>query len=74
MNPQERIGAIRLEEPAKSRSKEAEHERNVAIADLLDDNVFDPVELECGPYDVVLKIEDNRLMISAPNPRVSIAG
>ncbi len=63
MIPAERIRAIRLEEGSKKiRSTEAEHERNVAIADLLDDNVFDPVELECGPYDVVLRIEDNRLI------------
>ena len=63
MSASERIGAIRLEEGAKKlRSKEAEHERTVAIADLLDENVFDPLELECGPYDVVLKAEDNRLV------------
>lgn len=59
----ERIRTIRLEEGTKHlRSKEAEHERNVAIADILHENVFDPIELECGPYDVVLKVEDNRLV------------
>jgi uncharacterized protein (UPF0262 family) len=63
MKKQERIHAIRLEEGnKKSRSKEADHERMVAIADLLDENLFDPLELECGPYDVVLKAEDNRLV------------
>jgi len=59
----ERICAIRLEENVrKVRSAEAEHERSVAIADLLDDNIFDPLELECGPYEVVLKVEENRLV------------
>ncbi|MDX2074239.1 MAG: UPF0262 family protein [Alphaproteobacteria bacterium] len=63
MNPAEHIHSIRLEEGGRHiRSTEAEHERNVAIADLLDENLFDPLELECGPYDVVLKVEDNRLV------------
>lgn len=62
MNPQERLSAIRLDEDGKKqRSAEAEHEMRVAIADLLDENIFDPVELECGPYEVLLKIEENRL-------------
>jgi len=63
MNPSERIHTIRLEQGSKKlRSAQAEHERSVAIADLLDSNVFDPLELECGPYDVVLTAEDNRLV------------
>jgi len=63
MNQNERISAIRLEEGGtKTRSSEAEHERSVAIADILHENVFDPLELECGPYEVVLKVEDNRLV------------
>lgn len=63
MNKAERIHRIRLDQGGKKlRSAEAEHERSVAIADLIDENVFDPAELECGPYDVVLKAEDNRLI------------
>lgn len=63
MNAQERISAIRLEQGhVKIRSAEIDHERSVAIADLLHENLFDPLELECGPYEVVLKVEDNRLV------------
>ena len=39
-----------------------EHERRVAIADLLDANKFHPVGSEEGPYDLRLAIEDERLV------------
>lgn len=63
MNPDERIRSIHLQGSIKNlRSVEAEHERDVAIADILHENVFDPIAIECGPYDVNLTIEDNRLV------------
>ncbi len=39
-----------------------EHERRVAIADLLDGNVFAPNGSETGPYALRLAIEDQRLV------------
>ena len=39
-----------------------EHERAVAIYDLLEDNVFEPVDHEGGPYTLNLGITENRLV------------
>jgi uncharacterized protein (UPF0262 family) len=39
-----------------------EHERRVAIADLLESNVFKPAGSEEGPYALRLAIEDQRLV------------
>jgi uncharacterized protein (UPF0262 family) len=59
----ERIVRISLDESSmKKRSPEAEHERNVAIADLLDDNLFQPLCMQGGPYQVHLSIADGRLI------------
>ena len=44
------------------RSPQVEHERNVAIFDLLEDNFFAPVCEHPGPYTLHLSIEDNRLI------------
>lgn len=42
-----------------------EHERKVAIYDLLEENTFKPLEaLDGGPYVLKLGIEDNRLLFS----------
>lgn len=57
-----RIKAITLDEKSiKKRSKEVEHERNTAIADLLHDNHFAPVGIEHGPYDVHVSVREGRL-------------
>lgn len=49
------------------RNSDIEHERRVAIFDLLETNHFEPkVEIPndyAGPYHVTLRIEDNRLAI-----------
>ncbi len=39
-----------------------EHERRVAIADLLEANEFKPADSEAGPYSLHLSIEDQRLV------------
>lgn len=39
-----------------------EHERRVAIADLLESNTFVPADSEAGPYSLRLAIEDQRLV------------
>ena len=59
----ERIQKISLDERGARRSMEAEHERNVAMADLMGDNVFEPVCMKDGPYDVRLSIEEGRLVL-----------
>lgn len=46
------------------RSPDIEHEQRIAIFDLLEQNVFSPVgtHAEQGPFQLVLAIEDNRLV------------
>lgn len=66
----ERISAIDLDQRTVARrTPEVEHERRVAIYDLLENNVFRPLRAgangQSGPYRVVLSIEDNsRLAIA----------
>ncbi|MEQ8504564.1 MAG: UPF0262 family protein [Rhodospirillales bacterium] len=59
-----RIVQIDLDEKSVvSRSPQVDHERKVAIYDLLEDNVFHPLEIEYpGPYALRLSIKDNRLV------------
>ena len=58
-----RIADISLDERTVGRrSAQVEHERAVAIYDLLADNYFEPMECAPGPYKVTLSIEDNRLI------------
>ena len=65
MAEQDRIAAIPLDDKSiKSWGPDVDHERKVAIFDLIEDNSFRPVGDEFhGPYAVHLKIEDNRLAI-----------
>lgn len=59
----ERINRITLDESSiRHRTMEVEHERSVAIADLLGDNLFEPAGMQSGPYDVHLRIEEGRLV------------
>ena len=44
------------------RSAEVEHERAVAIFDLLEENHFAPEIAEDGPYSLHLRLEENRLV------------
>lgn len=62
-DPAKRIASITLDEASVvRRSPEVEHERKVAIFDLLEDNRFAPVGSDAGPYALHLAIEDNRLV------------
>jgi uncharacterized protein (UPF0262 family) len=45
------------------RNADIEHERAVAISDLLEENSFAPVSQAPGPYHVHLGIEENRLAL-----------
>jgi len=59
----QRIANINLDKTLVIRlSPQVDHERKVAIFDLLEDNCFDPIGLSPGPYSVILLIEDNRLV------------
>jgi uncharacterized protein (UPF0262 family) len=60
-----RIAQVTLDERTVVRRKpEVEHERAVAMFDLLEDNEFWPSEFpDEGPYHVHLSIEDTRLVM-----------
>jgi uncharacterized protein (UPF0262 family) len=59
-----RIAGITLDEhTVVRRSPDIEHERAVAIFDLLEENRFAPVSGCNGPYHLHLAIEENRLSI-----------
>ena len=57
-----RLVAITLDEGSIGRSNpDVEHERAVAIYDLLEENVFAPSGHDAGPYTLRLGISENRL-------------
>lgn len=63
MTDTNRIKTITLDETSlKGRSMEAEHEKTVAITDLLHDNRFTPHCMKGGPYDVHLSVGAGKLV------------
>ncbi|MEX0923385.1 MAG: UPF0262 family protein [Rhodovibrionaceae bacterium] len=59
----QRICNITLDERSVvRRAADVEHERAVAIYDLLEENYFRPVGDYRGPYNLHLRISDNRLV------------
>jgi uncharacterized protein (UPF0262 family) len=58
-----RLVAVILDEDSIGRSSpDAEHERAVAIYDLIEQNAFAPAGHEGGPYRLQLSIAENRLV------------
>jgi uncharacterized protein (UPF0262 family)/protein-tyrosine-phosphatase len=58
------IAAIHFDtRSVEKRNTEIEHERAVAVYDLLEQNSFTPVGHSGGPYDLHLGVVDNRLML-----------
>lgn len=63
MPHRQRIVHVQLDEKTMVRRKpEVEHERNIAIYDLLEENYFAPHGDYLGPYNLHLSLEDNRLL------------
>ncbi len=59
----QRLVAVTLDEKSIGRSNEdVEHEREVAIYDLLEQNSFAPAGHDGGPYALVLSVNGNRLV------------
>jgi uncharacterized protein (UPF0262 family) len=59
----QRLVSVTLDEESIGRSNEdVEHEREVAIYDLLEQNFFAPVGHDGGPYALHLSINSNRLV------------
>ncbi len=58
-----RLADIRLDErTVVRRNPDIEHERAVAIYDLLEENTFAPDVGVDGPYNLVLSVSENRLL------------
>jgi uncharacterized protein (UPF0262 family) len=58
-----RLASIVLDEATVvRRTREIEQEREIAIYDLLESNSFAPIGSGGGPYNLVLAIEENRLV------------
>ena len=59
-----RIVSLNLDErTVLRRSPEVEHERAVAIFDILEENRFQPLGHDGGPYDLRLSIEDRQRLV-----------
>ena len=60
---QNRIVAVTLDEESIGRSgPDIEHERAIAIYDLIEENSFSPVGHDGGPYCLALQVVENRLV------------
>src|SRR5579863_9523576 len=58
-----KLAAVTLDESSIGRaSRDVEHERAVAIYDLIEENSFRPQDHEGGPYALHLRIDGNRLV------------
>ena len=63
MTDKARIASIHIDDRSLAPAgPDAEHERKVAIFDLLEANYFKVLGHEGGPYNVVLSLADNRLV------------
>jgi uncharacterized protein (UPF0262 family) len=61
--PKQRLARITLDESSIGRSSpDIEHERAVAIYDLIEENTFAPADHAGGPYALQLSIAENRLV------------
>ena len=58
-----RLMAVTIDESSIGRAnRDVEHERAVAIYDLIEQNTFAPIGHEGGPYALHLRMADNRLV------------
>jgi uncharacterized protein (UPF0262 family) len=64
-----RLQSVVLDEASlASASRDQEHERQVAIFDLLEANYFAPDGAPDGPYDLKIALIDNRLALDITGP------
>jgi uncharacterized protein (UPF0262 family) len=64
-----RLQSIEIDEESLSAgSRDQEQERQVAIFDLLESNLFQPVGAERGPYDLKIALIENRLALHITGP------
>ena len=72
MSGDHRLEAIDLDAATlPAATAEIEHERRVAIFDLIEKNSFQPVEAAGGPYRLKLSLQDSRLVFDIAGPDLS---
>lgn len=64
-----RLCDVVLDETIGRATPDVEHERAVAIFDLIEENVFEPVGHADGPYQLNLSLVDSRLVFSILSER-----
>jgi uncharacterized protein (UPF0262 family) len=66
---QHRLQSVQIdEESLAAASRDQEQERQIAIFDLIEQNYFQPDGAETGPYDLVMSLVDNRLVMDIAGP------
>jgi uncharacterized protein (UPF0262 family) len=64
-----RLSGIALDPASVSQaSSDIEHDRQVAIYDLIEQNLFRPEDAQGGPYALRLSFEENRLVFDIAGP------
>lgn len=64
-----RLQSVTIDETALgAASRDQEQERQIAIFDLIEENVFEPLEAEGGPYDLHLTMVENKLALDIRGP------
>lgn len=67
--PNHRLSRVTIDEASLAAgSPEQEHERKVAIFDLLESNAFWPDGAEEGPFDLALSLAESRLCMDIKGP------
>jgi uncharacterized protein (UPF0262 family) len=65
----QRLQSVEIDESSlAAASRDVEHERQVAIFDLLEENLFAPDGAPGGPYDLRLSLTDGRLVLDITGP------
>jgi len=65
-----RLRSVRIDETSLAPvSPEMEHERQVAVVDLLQANYFRPADAPPGPYDLKISLVESRLAFDVAGPR-----
>lgn len=66
----ERLIAVEIDDETLGASgPDAEHERRVAIFDLIEDNSFSLPDHKCGPYKLALSQQERRLVFAIQNEK-----
>jgi uncharacterized protein (UPF0262 family) len=60
----QRLADVVLDETIGRATPDVEHERAVAIFDLIEENCFEPVGHDKGPYNLKLSLIDSKLVFS----------